>query len=58
LTDELEDLSADDKIALKGTIVDLTTDSPRTELAGRRTIGAKKEPPLSVPKQTPLFSLG
>lgn len=34
--DELEELSSDDKVTLKGTFDDLASDSPRTEIAASR----------------------
>jgi hypothetical protein len=37
-TDELEQLSAEDKAALKATFADLTTDTPRTGLAASRFV--------------------
>ncbi len=35
-TDELDELSNEDKIILKGTFADLTVDSPKTEVAASR----------------------
>jgi len=35
-TDELEELSVEDKITLKATFTDLTVDSPKTEIAASR----------------------
>jgi hypothetical protein len=35
-TDELEELSAEDKTTLKATFNDLTVDSPKTEIAASR----------------------
>ena len=36
LADELDELNAEDRITLKGTFVDLTADTPRTQLAAAR----------------------
>jgi hypothetical protein len=36
LADELDELNAEDKITLKGTFVDLTADTPRTQVAATR----------------------
>ena len=35
-TDELDELSSEDKLALKATFADLTVDSPKTEIAANR----------------------
>lgn len=41
--DELEDLSPEEKLALKGTFEDLTSDTPRTQIAASRFNGFMKK---------------